>query len=106
MQLSFFLGQPADPPTSWVVVSVAAKDVMDLVDQFSRESQKTNLAGLPKEAEKVTYRECIRPEITARLCFSRNARGIGEFLHQALSEISSHDLSDTTISTAVWVPSL
>ena len=53
---------------------MATKDVMHLVNQFSREPQKSIIAGLPKEAEKVTDRERIGPEIAARSSFFRRCR--------------------------------
>ena len=93
MPLAFFLGQPADPTLSWIVISMATQDVMHLVDEFPCELQITVLAGLPREAEEVTDRERIGPEIAARLRLSGDTGGVREFLHQGLSEISSHAAS-------------
>ena len=93
MPLALFLGQPADPTLPWIVISMATQDMMHLVDEFPCEPQITVLAGLPSEAEEVTDRERVGPEIAARLRLSGDTGGVREFLHQGLSEIGSHAAS-------------
>jgi hypothetical protein len=93
MPLALFLGQPADPTLPWVVISMATQDMMHLIDKFSCEPQITVLASLPSEAEEVTDRERVGPEVAAGLRFSGDTGGVREFLHQDLGEIGSHAAS-------------
>jgi hypothetical protein len=76
----------------WIVVSVAAKDVMHLVNEFPGGPQKTVIGSLPKEAEAITDRERVGPQIATRFRLSRDAGGIRKFLHQVQGKAISHTL--------------
>ena len=72
MSLPLFLRQPADPPASRIVGAVAAKNVVDLRDQFPCEFHIAIFAGPAIKTKEVADGERVRPEIAARGCSSRH----------------------------------
>ena len=66
MLLSILLGQAGNPSASGVIVTVATKDVMNLINEFLGELQIMVIAELSREAEKVADREGVCPQIAAR----------------------------------------
>ena len=90
MPLPSASGSPLIQPRLGSSVSVAAQDVMHLVDQFTANLQIALFAGLSREAEEIADCKRVGPEITARRRISRDAGGIREIRHQSLGESVSH----------------